>query len=150
MTFQFGPVSNCIQNLTVILRMSIMKWIYTRSLNKKLHGLVGLLKSFASLFLYIINKERFLERLQVSVACFSHLFIFFVELKDHFISAILKPSRRTYFAQKKGCMPTMLPPSSSYVLGNWLTGSRQGKSYWVLNLKMQNIVLWKFFTTKIF
>ena len=41
-----GPISSCTLNVMVLLKRHSTKWIYTSSLNRKLYGLDGPLKSF--------------------------------------------------------------------------------------------------------
>ena len=75
LTFQSGPISNCVLSLTAFLRRSSIEWIYSRFLNRKLHGLRETLKLFASMFLFIMDTVKFLDQFHVS-AMFIH-WIFF-------------------------------------------------------------------------
>ena len=130
LTFQFRPISTSALNLTVLPRKSSMRW----TLNRKLYGLGEPLKSFASLFLFIMSKVKFLELFQVLV-----MFIHWIRLslivkqyeilKDHFFSNLNINSSShfefdmwTFLVLKKLLgrrmtrLPTVLPPSS-YALG---------------------------------
>ena len=84
LTFQFGPISNCVLNLTLLLRRSSSKWIYTRSLKGKLQGLDGSFKSFTSLTftsLFFMTKVKILARFKVPVM-FIHRILFNLIVKQ--------------------------------------------------------------------
>ena len=55
-----------ILTLTVLLRRSSIKWIFTMSFKKNLYGLHGSLKSFSSIFLSFMSKVKSVNRFQLS------------------------------------------------------------------------------------
>lgn len=59
LTSQVGPISNCALDITVLRSEFSTKWIYTKSLKRKLYSLDGRLKSSAPFVYSLWAKENF-------------------------------------------------------------------------------------------
>lgn len=103
-----------------------MWWIYTRSFNRNIYGSEGTLKSFGSLFWFILSYVKFSDRFQVSFMFihwthFSLIVKQYQILKDHFFCQfemssylnILKSPYGSFWCKKVtwGHGPRALPPS---------------------------------------